>query len=496
MSFDTTLVRQIVPKSYHFDGFNVTNCPNSRDKPFFSDNMITLEKYYLNTRLESSDVLSIEFSSICPKGEIVFKPYKLNLEEFVKLLQETVSGESDFIHFEVEVAYNKLSKCNNCKSANEACKQLVRRKLTKVSAAVSFNKDDIEKVLASYFGITKKKLKITTGGTNMKNNLFGMNWEYGISKDPNISSTLMGIAVKNRKTGSWYSYDKANGVIKNLANFKMGNFPIFMLPTKTLEVGDLTKFNGVYYYVNEIKPDGKLSLITPEDGMVREMLPTESIIPGMQLYTKLVAFDTSTLTDTTSNKNMSSNVLAAIFMMQWGNEKRDEFSLDNVTEDSFNGLGSYLPLLMANGGDFSGIFGSNDMNLPMLMALGSGGSDTDQFTQMMILTQLLGGNSPMNILGDSSENTQEVMCEKCGKKYPSDTNFCPECGEKTKPATNTCPKCGIAVDSTAKFCKKCGCKLSKEVCSKCGAEIESGDRFCSKCGNDLLAEPVPEVKEE
>ncbi len=81
MSFDkTSLVRQLIPKSYHFDGYNEINCPNSRDKPFFAENTIPMGKYFLSTRLIDPNTISIEFESVCDRGKIIFQPYTLSLE--------------------------------------------------------------------------------------------------------------------------------------------------------------------------------------------------------------------------------------------------------------------------------------------------------------------------------------------------------------------------------------------------------------------------------
>ena len=501
MSFNkTSLVRQLVPKSYHFDGYNEINCPNSRDKPFFSDNVIPIGEYYLSIRLVNQNMISLEYSSICSYGKITFQPYALSLDSYISKLKTAIQEGSDFITFEIQPEYDVDSNfCSRCSEKNEDCIQLRKNLPKKVLAAVSFNTTDIKKALAMYFEISNQYSNVSNGGKNMKkkNNIFGMNFELGLSKDSNIASTLMGVAVRNPESGNWYVFDSATNTRKNLANLKMGNFPIFLLPTKTLEVSDLVKMDGKYYYVKSVNPNNTITLLGAADGVIREMLPEESIIPGMTLYTKVVAFDTKSLMDTSSKENMSGNVLAAMCMMQWANGNQDEFSLDNINDDSFNGLGSCLPVIMAmNGGNMGGIFSNSDgsLNLPMLMMLGSNSDDDSNDTmQMLVLSQLLGGGSSNPLSGivpttatpvePSTEN--KVVCEKCGKTYPEGTNFCPACGGKTKALATTCRKCGTVLMPGALFCHNCGTKVSMDTCPNCGHAIEGNENFCPGCGTAL-----------
>ena len=61
----TKLIRQLVPKSYSFDAYNEINCSNSRDAPFFSDNVIQIGDYHLVTEFINPDLISLKFSSVC-----------------------------------------------------------------------------------------------------------------------------------------------------------------------------------------------------------------------------------------------------------------------------------------------------------------------------------------------------------------------------------------------------------------------------------------------
>lgn len=508
-SNNTSLVRQLVPKSYSFDGYNEINCSCPRDKPFFSDHTVNMGNYCMTVRLSDSATISLIFASTCNFGKVTFETYNLKLETYVSKLKKAVQNSCDFITFGIKVNYESQSTCATCVGKNKSCQYLWHKRPKVCFAAVSFNLSEVKEALATYYEITKNNNLQTNGGNStMKNNknIFGMNFEFGISKDTNIASTLMGVAVRNRETGAWYTFDQNTNTRTNIANIKMGNFPVFLLPAKNLEVGDLIKQSGKYYYVKSVNATNTITLLSAEDGVVQEMLPEKSIIPGLNLFTKVVAFDAKSLTDAGSNQNMGSNVLAAMCMMQWsGSNNNADFSLDNIDDDSFNGLGSCLPMLMAMNGTTlgDGMFNNADgsLNLPMLMAMGSSSSDSDSngMMQMLVLGQLLGGNNN-SLLGNSpalvsteTASNESVICEKCKKTYGSEISFCPTCGSKTKPVSTTCRKCNATLTKGAAFCHKCGTKVTPDTCPKCGRAITEDGDFCAGCGHNLKSSPADEV---
>ena len=513
----TYAIRQLVPKSYHFDGYNELNCPNSRDKPFFGDNSIKMGEYYLTTRLQDYQTLYLEFASICPLGKISFEPYKLDIDTFINKLKKAVNENSDFITFSIIPWYPLADTiCNNkCTDKNADCSQLLNHSPSKIMAAVSFNPSDMKEALASYYEINT----IKTGGNNMKatNNkkLFGMNFEIGISKDPNIKSTLMGVSVRNPANGNWYVFDLRTGTRKNMAGMKFGDFPVVLLPTKVLNVGDLIKLDNRYHYVKEVStvrtPVGgsTIKIIGAADGEIREIYPEESFIPGLSMFTKVMAFDIKTLTDPVTKEGLGGNILAAICMMQWASgDNTSEFSLDNFNDSSFNGLGACLPMLLASkDGNLGSIFtnpdGTPNIGMMFMLGNGSGNSDSNQMMQMFLMTQLLGGSNPLaGIVQPATPAptvtthaaSEKVACEKCGAVYDDyEVAFCTKCGGKTHkvaPARTTCRKCNAQLKDGAAFCHICGTKVAPDTCPNCGTPYDLDDAFCSKCGTSLKVAPV------
>lgn len=508
MGYDKTyLVRQLIPTKYHFDAYNLVNCPNSRDKPFFSNNVIQFDdEHYLTIQLVNKDKISLTFSSVCEHGEITFLPYYITLDNFISKLKQAVQSGSDYIPIELTVHYCTYSKCKSCNFENASCKNLKKNRFKKVYAAVSFNFNEMKEALAMYFEITNKNFNggIDTMKNNRKNKFFGMNFEFGLSKDPNIASTLMGLAVRNPQNGNWYVFDAANKTIKNLANIKVGSFPVVLVPVKEYVVGHLYKINNQYYYVQSINADKSVAFISATDGTIVNRIPEAGLIPGMNFHTEVIAFDANTLSTAGSSTNIGGNLLAAMLMMGWSKGDSAEFSIDSINDDSFNGLGSFLPILLANnGGNGSNLFTNSDgsLNWVTLMAMGAGDSSECDGMQMLILSNLLNGGSLSSLTPGLAPATaptpseDTVVCEKCNATYPADTNFCPKCGGKTKiMAAKTCRKCNTPLKDGALFCHNCGAKASLDVCHKCGHHIDDDANFCPKCGTNLkVAEAAEEV---
>lgn len=505
----SSLLRKLTPKSYHFDGYNEVNYPNTRDKPFFSENVVPIGDYYLTTRIDYEGRLILEYSSVCPNGMISFEPYILSFESFISLLRTALEEDSDFITFEIRPIYRtNYRKCIGCAEKNKDCSSLLKGEPSSVMAAVSFDVTDIKYALAVYFGINKSQT--TKGGYTMKGNsmkkMLGMDFELGLSKDRNIASTLMGVAVRNPETDQWFTFDPNTHTRTNIAGFKLGNLPIYILPVSELPVGALTMMDKKYYYVQEVD-DKYFTLLGAADGFVVKKLKTESLIPGMTLYAQVFACDINTLRNPASNENLSGNFISAILMMQWASGgNSSEFSLDNITDDSFNGLGSLLPLLLASGNSsgLGSMFSNTDgtLNFPLLMALGSGdgSGDMDEMMQLVVLNQLMNGGKGTSMFGAipgltpaasvptpaiSTTAAGEVYCPKCGETYPAGTNFCSKCGEATQVKGKVCANCGTTLHDGAAFCHNCGQKVVIDVCPKCGAKVTPDASFCSSCGTSL-----------
>ena len=506
------LLRQLCPKSVHFDGYNLVGCKEVRGSPFFFEHSIELgDKYILNLSYGNEDNVNLSFQSVCYQAKVKFKTYSLSFDEYVNKLKEALKTNSDFITFKIATEFMQNEHfCSRCQYVNNDCVEMRKIHPKTVMAAVSFDLDEVRRALAEYHGIiTKNK-----GGSKMKkNNFYGVDFDYGANRDDDLAATLLGVAVRDSQKGTWWTYDPIKKVHKNLANVKIGSFPIFLLPATNVQPGDMIKKDGKYFWIREVTADGTFKAIGALDGQVHEILPTESLIAGFNFYTKVVAMDVNALKDQSGN-GVANNLLSAMLLMQWSkNDDKAEFSLDNLGEDSFNGMGAMLPLVLAQssaGGNISNIFGNGEggINLPMLMMLGSADSDAPDWMQMYVLTQLLNnGNTGLDGLFPGLGGTAQpqkmapmsadVICEKCGATYSADTNFCPKCGGKTHPikvGVKHCKKCGVELMADADYCHKCGTYNGATRCESCLAEIPEDAIFCPKCGKKVNEEEEKQDK--
>ena len=161
-----------------------------------------------------------------------------------------------------------------------------------------------------------------------RNKLIGLNLEFGALKDSRIACTLAGVAVKNN-SGDWVVFNGAQGSLKNYKSLKIGSLPLLLIPIKNPSPGDLLKIDRNYYYVREVK-NNALVLIGAADGVIQERIKEESLIPGLDFYTKVIAFNQANFTDS-ANNDVSGNLLAAILLSQWSsNDGGAKFSLDNI----------------------------------------------------------------------------------------------------------------------------------------------------------------------
>lgn len=533
---DTSLIRKLIPIRWMFDlytrGFDNQVEVNSRSpctSPFFGNGTISFNSGTITTCLDPADPkkLFIDFSTFCPKNLVKFDTVVITLKDFITQLEKVIERKTDFISFDVNVStewlnewdcrsFNTCSKSNVCKSINKLSKDSPKFFIKgSVTCAVQFKLSEIKEALAVYHGIEDNK-----GGFNMKGS-FGKlfsGMEMGLNKDPRIKSTLTGIVVQNPDNGKWYAFDPATRTRKDMLNLKLGNFPIIMVPVKNLTVGKLTKRDGKYYWVQSINNDNTFTGVNAMTGAIETFVNNDSLIPGFNFYTEVIAFDGKTLLDPNSKKNMGGNVLGAMLMMKMMDNDKAEFSLDDINDDSFNGLGMFMPMLLASKDGNLGITnpdGSPNIMM-MMMLMGDGGEGgMNDFMKITLLSNLLGGGNNANPLGDimngfaaavpalapDSATTSEpasFVCSACGKEFNDPAvHFCTECGGKVVPAGATCPKCGAQLKNGAKFCHVCGAKIGANVCKACGKEVPEEAKFCPYCGNDLVnkaapaAEPAP-----
>ena len=119
----------------------------------------------------------------------------------------------------------------------------------------------------------------------MNENELTTKFELGMNKDKNIASTLMGIAV--RKGDGWVVYDKKKHKLIDVGKLKLGDLPIFIVPTMKLKEGDLIKDGGRYYVVQKIEK-GNVQTLDVKTGEVKIVVPIDNLL-GLKFYSKVIA---------------------------------------------------------------------------------------------------------------------------------------------------------------------------------------------------------------
>ena len=522
---DTSLIRRLIPIRWMFDlftqGYDNAVEKNSRSPcttPFFDNATIPFHSGTITTTIPTGEpnTLRIQISSFCRFGHVIIDPVTFSMDDFIKQLEKIIDRKADYISFDVNVSTDWLNewecpKYNGCDKAS-VCKSINRLTAKSpsffikgtVTCAVQFKLDDVKHALAVYHGIEENK-----GGLSMKGS-FGKlfsGFEMGVSKDPRIKSTLTGIVVQNPKDGKWYAFDPATRTRKDMMGLKLGNFPIIVIPVKNLTVGKLTKRDGEYYWVMSVNNDNTFTGVNAMTGKVETLVNNDSLIPGFNFYTEVIAFDGKTLLDPASKQNMGGNVLSAMLMMQMMSGDKAEFSLDDINDDSFNGLGMFLPMILAskNGNmGFTNPDGTPNVMLMMAMMSDGGEGGFNDMLKFSLLSNLMGGGNNANPLGDMMNGITSAIpgisvptaaaapaagqyaCTVCGKKFDDPAiHFCPECGGKVEAVGNVCPNCGEVLMEGAQFCHKCGAKIGGHTCDSCGKEVPEDSKFCPFCGNDL-----------
>ena len=210
--------------------------------------------------------------------------------------------------------------------------------------------------------------------TTMENNIFNMNMEFGLNKDENIASTLMGVAVKNGD--SWRIYNKKKKEFTELGDMQLGNLPIFILPTTKLREGDLIKDAGDYYFVTKVAtPKTPTQTLSARTGEMKSIVPIKNIL-GFSCYSKVIALsDSLNVSDDFDVEKLA--IMSAMF---------------DQTGETGGQMNQLFPLML-----FKDKFGGDDDTIKLMLMYsmmsseGSGGQ-TNQVLPLMLLNDKLGGD--------------------------------------------------------------------------------------------------------
>ena len=217
--------------------------------------------------------------------------------------------------------------------------------------------------------------------------MFGLDLEFGFNKDENIASTLMGVAVKAAE--GWRIYNPEKHEITDIGEMKLGNLPIFVLPSTKLEEGDLIKDSGEYYYVKEVGTE--IKAVSPKTGEIKTLIPMKNIM-GFRIYTKVKAL-VGGMKEELDDKTML--VLAAMGQNGENEAQMNQLLPLMLLKDKNGGEDDLTKILlltsMANPASEEGNDQMNQL-LPLLLLKDKNGSEED-LTKLLLLSTMNGNNS-------------------------------------------------------------------------------------------------------
>ncbi|MDO4282751.1 MAG: hypothetical protein Q4D02_03865 [Clostridia bacterium] len=416
---------------YHENPIEIDSAP----KLWTSHRYITKKGYHYSVALIASDSILITLESVCPKTSITFKEVQLNIDDFVQELNKAFDKGNNFITLSVEFGFNDLSACDTCIRKNRACQSLNNSDATSAELKIYFSQKDMISALDYYrnhsnykpntsnvdkavvevshpavssYNKKEKETKTMNDQNQMANqmtNLLGFNC--GPTDNPNIAATALGICFRS-PAGNWIKFNSETLQRIDMGTIQIGNLgPIWIIPSRTVEVGTPILYENEFYYVMDCSEEPKLKLLSVADGVEKTVYPAKNIF-GFNFFAKVVALiDADNLiggdgddlllvlalcggmngTGDQNNQNQLVNLLAMQSVLGEGKsgllgEVSDSGIFGKLGGD--DSLGKMLPLMALAGGlgNGNGQMAGLDMNTLVLMtALGKNGKKKSKVTK-------------------------------------------------------------------------------------------------------------------
>lgn len=533
---DESGIRNLRAKKISFDGYGSNVEARARDSPFFSGpQTIQIGNKTLRIERKDNNSISLNFEDVCSTNQLLFCSYSLTFEDYLQKLREAAQIDRDVIWISIDVLRSKSCNCMRCRNnQSDDCEALrdafVNGESLSFIVAVQFNLDEVRTALTKYDGTTLALSDNTlnnthnnTGGTTMS--ILGMNFTFGMNKDPNVKSTLWGIAVREGEGSPWHSYDTRTNKWRNLTNKDFGSFPVMFFPKRKEQIvpNDVIQNGKDWLTIKEVTPGGTFKAVSNLTGTVVETLPEESLVAGLSFYTTAVPIvDMLHMTDPNGNNQMS-GLLGAMVIMRMAKPKKAKrtatYTYDSLNreiqedkEGIFGDLSQLWPLIYA-----SNSAAIQDSPFLALMAMNDD-DDPEQkdMLEMLFATQFLGGGNGANAqnpfaafgMGPTAPAAgaatgEKVVCSKCGTELLPTAKFCNKCGgpaqhimPNTTMTAEKCPNCGADLQPNAKFCNACGANVEAKTCPNCGKKLRRGAKFCDQCGASTEAPVCPKCSKE
>lgn len=203
--------------------------------------------------------------------------------------------------------------------------------------------------------------------TSMKNNMFGMNFEFGKVPAGKFKMSFMGLAFATGN-GRYAVYDVGENEFTDVTEMTMSaDGMIMQMPVaiKDVAVGDIIKHKDAYVIVKGGTESGSITAVDPFKSEEITIIPTKSVF-GFNFVTKVI------------------NIFG------------DMFTNNNVNPSEDNPFGNIMPFIMmsALSEDMTDINGNNDNSMMKMMIMSQmfGGQNTFDFTKNPMIMLMFAKN--------------------------------------------------------------------------------------------------------
>ncbi len=424
------LIKNLCPVGLKFNCYGDRYYTISNSPKLWSGHKYHPDCSYNYTVIICDNKMLLELKSVCPKDAINFQCEAILIEEYTEMLQKY-----GHIRIPVSIEITDTNMCKTCIRENPSCKAVLNMHSSRSYVYIYFDDEKVKEAVDYYINykdykeeMTMNELNNVTGGlaaTNYNNgvpntnggfdflnglgqtngiNIFGMQLEFGIIKDPDIASTLLGTCLLN-PDNEWVRFDPSTGSLVNIGNAQLGNFPLMAVPAKNVAVGDLIKYKGEKVFVTKIDETPAIEVFSPALGQYKKITPEKNLL-GLQIFTKIVCI----LSPDKLLGGDSSDLTLIMAMSQNGNNNQ----LSSLMALKFlAGNGSDSPLdIFSGSGDIS-----SNLSLLLLMNGQNGGNGNDALNSILALSMLGKGN---NVFGNLLPEKITVSKEKEEKEATSE----------------------------------------------------------------------------
>lgn len=202
--------------------------------------------------------------------------------------------------------------------------------------------------------------------------------------DGSVALSINGDIAYRRSNGDYVFFDPESKSINNCMDLVIGSEAldkmVFVMPVKSVAIGDVVLNNGKYVYITNITEAGNIKGVNLESGRTATLVKEINTIMGCLPYAKVTS-----LFSMMNGKGAEG--INPMFLMMLSDAEGEDDLFSTIAMMTMMGSLSGAP---ATSG--AGFFGGGMMNPMLLMALSGDDSEgSGSMMKMMLLSQMMGG---------------------------------------------------------------------------------------------------------